>query len=156
MLKNIILVIFIIWIIIVEIKNKNLKKKIKMQDTSFLEMSAVIKWMENKNRGFNVSKYLLENGYKSIAIYGMGDISRLLYEELKDSEVCVKCMVDRNYESMSIVENDIKVVSPDDIKDVDVVLVTPTANYNEVVEMIVNINPKLPTLSFRDAMFEIK
>lgn len=155
MLKLLVLCL-VVWVIVIEIQKSILKKKIKKQDMSFLGMSTVIKWMENKNKGFNIGNYLLEHGYKRIAIYGLGDIGKLLYEELKETDIKVVCFSDRNYESMEVIEEKIKVVSPDNIKDVDVVVVTPMVSYDEIVAMLGEIDPKLPTLSLRDIMFEIK
>lgn len=115
------------------------------------------KWMENRNAGKLLSQYFKDYGYSSIAIYGAGDIGRLLYFELKNSDVEVKYWVDRNGEGLAELEG-IKVITLPEIKEaesVDVLVVTPLGNYSEICKDLVKFCPEIPTISLREAVYEL-
>ena len=63
------------------------------------------KWMENRNAGKTFVEYFHEYGYKTIGIYDAGDLGRMLYEEVKDSDITVKFFVDRNAEGIGSMES---------------------------------------------------
>lgn len=114
------------------------------------------KWMENRNAGKMFSQYFHDYGYASIAIYGAGDIGRLLYEELRDSSIDVKYWVDRNGEGLAELDG-VKVITLPEINQadkVDALVVTPLGNYEEICRDLVKICPELPTISLREAVYE--
>lgn len=53
------------------------------------------KWLSMKIRGISLEKYFMENGYKRIAIYGIGYLGELLSEELSLTMVEVVCYIDK-------------------------------------------------------------
>ena len=64
---------------------------------------ALKRWLENRNANKTLVDYFHRYGYKTIAIYGAGDLGRLLYEEIKNSDIQVKYFIDRNgKESMKL------------------------------------------------------
>lgn len=114
------------------------------------------RWMENRNQGKMFSDYFNQYGYRKIAIYGAGDMGRLLYEEIKNSEITVSYFVDRNAEGIRRVES-IPVISVQGIESmekVDVLVVTPVGNYDEICRVLARNIPGLPTLSLREAVYE--
>lgn len=114
------------------------------------------KWLENRNQGKTFVEYFEEYGYKSIGIYGAGDLGRLLYDEIKNSDIEIKYFVDRNGEGLKSIDG-IPVVLLKDVvnqEKVDVLIVTPVGNYEAICKDIVRNIPELSTMSLKDAVFE--
>lgn len=114
------------------------------------------KWLENRNRGKTFADYFHEYGYQSIAIYDAGELGRLLYNEIKDSDIIVKYFIDRNAEGIKEVDG-IPVIllsQIDRMEEVDALLVSPVVNYDAVCQLLAEQLPTIRTLAFRDAVFE--
>ncbi len=130
-----------------DFENKN------CENEGFLTMK---RWLENRNRGKTFVEYFHDYGYKNIAIYGAGDLGRLLYDEIKDSDIQISYFVDRNGEGI-LENNRIKVITVDRIKDmplVDVIVITPVGNYAEISRALAVEKPELPTISLSEAVYE--
>ncbi len=130
-----------------DLDNKN------SENEAFITMK---RWMENRNAGKSFVDYFLECGYREIAIYGIGDLGKLLYEEICDSNVKVVYFADRNAEGVREMD-DIPVVTVMDIPnmpEVDVIVITPVGNYKAISETLAKAAPKVRTLSLRDAVYE--
>ena len=63
-----------------EIKYKELKERLAKFEDYF---AIVNKWLKNRNQHISVADYFKTNHYEKLAIYGMGEIGKRLYEELK-------------------------------------------------------------------------
>lgn len=89
-----------------------------------LEIMDVFKrWLMMLENGGSIEAYFMENGYKKIAIYGMGYLGERLLKGLSGTDIEVKYVIDRQYHS---VDGEISVVSMNDILEpVDVIVVTP-------------------------------
>ncbi len=114
------------------------------------------KWLENRNAGKSFVDYFNDYGYKKVAIYGAGDLGRLLYEEIKNSDIKVCYFVDRNGEGMLETEG-IRVITFDKIKDmpeVDVIVITSIGNYDAISKALAIEVPELSTINLREAVFE--
>lgn len=91
-------------------------------------------WVKVKQKGKNISEFLLQRGYKKIAIYGMAFVGETLYDELKDSRIEIAYAIDRNADSIFA---EIDVVSPDvELDEVDAIIVTPIFFFDEIEEML--------------------
>lgn len=110
-------------------------------------------WLLLKQEGKSLEKYFIDNGYKTVAIYGMGEMGNRLYDELKNStEVEIKYAVDKNAESTYA---EIDVVDKDgEFEDVDVIVVTATFAFDEILEEL-NNKVDFPVVSLEDVVFEI-
>lgn len=88
-------------------------------------------WMEKKQRGKNIAVFLKKNAYYSIAIYGLGNIGKLLESELKGQiDICYG--IDKRN-----IMAEIPVYKPeDDLPKVDMVIVTPVYGFEEIEEML--------------------
>lgn len=60
------------------------------------------RWLQIKNRGGSLAAFFLDNQIDSVAIYGMGEIGKRLYEELKGSRVKVAYGIDKNAKNIFI------------------------------------------------------
>ena len=69
-------------------------RKIKSQEKEVEKYRAYYnmlnQWMVLKQEGKSLEKYFIDNGYKTVAIYGMGEMGNRLYEELKGTSIEVK------------------------------------------------------------------
>ena len=109
------------------------------------------KWMRIKQKGQSIETYFNTYGYKNIAIYGLGDIGKLLIIELKDSSVNVVYGIDRNANATDA----IKIVSPnEDLENVDVIVVTAIAYFGEV-DQLLSEKVQCPVISFEDIIYEL-
>lgn len=109
-------------------------------------------WLVLKQEGKSLEQYFLDNGYKIVAIYGMGEMGNRLYDELKDSDkVEVKYAVDQNtystYSELEVLDTE------DNLPEVDVVVVTATFAFDEIEE---KLSEKIdcPIVSLDDVVYE--
>ena len=100
--------------------------------------------------------YFHEYGYHKIGICGAGDLGRLLYEEIKDSDIQVLYFIDRNSEGLRYID-EIPVVTMQEIQEqekADVLVIAPEWDYEAVNQVLLRICQELPTLSLREAVYE--
>ncbi len=87
-------------------------------------------WMINKNHNNSVSSFFCTNGYRNIAVYGMGEMGQRFMEELGGSGIKVEYIIDRDKTGSF---NSIPVRKDYDFtRPVDAVIVTATFAYKEV------------------------
>lgn len=109
-------------------------------------------WIIIKQEGESIDKYFEKNGYNKIAIYGMGEVGNRLYDDLKKSNIKVEYAIDINPESTY---SEIKVYSiHDNYPDVDVIVVSPIFNYNEIKNSLYH-KVNCPIISLNDIIFDI-
>ncbi len=111
-------------------------------------------WLMLKNAGKGVENYFSNNGYKTMAIYGMGELGNRLYEELRGSDkVEVKYAVDKK--SGYLYEGDLRILLPDnELELVDVIVVTPVSDFEEVQKTL-SEKINCPIISLEDVVFEL-
>ncbi|MBQ9610044.1 MAG: hypothetical protein IJV15_11460 [Lachnospiraceae bacterium] len=114
------------------------------------------RWLENRNAGKTFVDYFNEYGFGEIAIFDAGEIGRLLYDEIKESDIKVLCFIDRNAEGIKEIDGIpvLQIKDIDKLPDVDIVVTSPVYQYDAVVKMLVNINPKIRTIYMKDAVYE--
>ena len=109
-------------------------------------------WLEMKQKRVNLSDYFYKNEYKAIAIYGMGIVGQRLKDELSDTGVEIKYVIDKN---ASYVHSELKVYRPEeDLPMVDAIIVTPISYFDSIREQL---SPKIacPIISAEDLTYEI-
>lgn len=110
------------------------------------------KWMKLKEEDKSIADYMEQHEYKSVAIYGLGDIGKHLERELEKSKIEVKYAIDRAGAYLTI---DLDVYSPEsELPPVDAVIVTPVMDYDNICR---NLQEKVlcPVLSIADIMNEL-
>ena len=114
-----------------------LKRLDKVQDVSDKNLQLyklTNEWLKAKQEGKSLAGFLTKLGYKSVAIYGMGITGERLLEELDNTDIDVKYSIDKNAKNIYTVAN---VLSPDEtLEEVDAVIVTTIAYYDEIEEML--------------------
>lgn len=93
----------------IELKNEKLCEKQSAINTQYLKLetafSLAIKWLEIKQKGYNLSEYFRKNDIQTIAIYGMSYLGCRLYDELENGDIEVRYLLDRKPNKMdSILE----------------------------------------------------
>ena len=92
------------------------------------------KWLTIKEKGKCLGQYFQENGVKSVGIYGYGILGKHLVEELYDSDITIKCIIDKKVVNA---EHNINIIKPEEqIPDLDMIVVTAYYFWNEIIELI--------------------
>lgn len=90
-----------------EIKRRNQRKDLiyfgedfktikELADKHLAIMQVYDRWMQAIHQGKCIADYLKIHGMKNIAIYGMGMLGERLFDELYDSDINIKCCIDKN------------------------------------------------------------
>ena len=109
-------------------------------------------WLMIYQNGDSLVSYFVDNKYKSIAIYGYKELGERLYDELKDSDVEVKYIIDRTADNIYA---EVDAYTPDDVlMEVDAVIVTASYYFEEIEKML---GDKLdcPIVSIGDVVFSM-
>ena len=114
-----------------EIKYKELKERLAKFEDYF---AIVNKWLKNRNQHISVADYFKNNHYEKIAIYGMGEIGKRLYEELCAEGIEVTAVFDRNAQRFDPSLNVYSIEGS--VPEVDVVVITPTFDYDTIAEQL--------------------
>ncbi len=119
-------------------------------------ISMMKRWLENKNNGKTFAEFFHKYGCKSVIIIDAGEIGRILYKEIKDSDIKVVCFFDRNAEGMRLVENTpvYSFGSINNIPKVDMIIVSPVYSYDDVNRMLIRVNSSIRSMSMKDAVYE--
>ncbi|MBR1702190.1 MAG: hypothetical protein IJ716_09585 [Lachnospiraceae bacterium] len=114
------------------------------------------RWLENRNHKKTFADYFRECGYETIAIVDAGEIGRILYDELKESEINVKWFADENAEGIREIEGIPVCLMKDmiNMSDVDIICISPIFDYAAITRYLVNKNCKIATLCLKDAVYE--
>lgn len=114
--------------------------------------SVLNQWIVSLHEKKCIDTYFIDNGYKTVAIYGMGELGNRLYEELKDSEIEVKYAIDKDA-AYTYADLEIKDLE-DDLETVDVVVVTAIFAFDEIEEELRG-RISSPIVSLEDVVYEI-
>ena len=133
--------------------SKQVSKKTVKVDKFKGYYNMLNQWLILKQEGKNLSEYFVTNGYKTIAIYGMGEMGNRLYDELKGSDITVKYAIDKNAASTY---SELDVIDPDvaEFEAVDAIIVTATFAFDEIEEML-SEKVECPIVSLEDVVFEV-
>ena len=69
------------------------KRRAERSETDY---RVLLRWMKLNQRGISLADHLLKLGFGKIAIYGLGDMGRLMFDELTGSKVKIEYLIDRN------------------------------------------------------------
>lgn len=124
------------------------KEESRKQRAMYLLMNQ---WINIKQAGRNLEEYFTKNGYRKIAIYGMGPMGQQLVKEFKDSSVETVYGIDQNSDKIFA---GIRVVKMDDeLADVDAVVVTVIKGFDVIREAILE-KLNCPVIAIEDILNE--
>ena len=109
-------------------------------------------WLRVLHYGSGVRDFLRTHGYHRIAIYGYGDLGRLLEEELKNSDLEIVFIADRNGKEM---REDILTIA-DAWPDADCLIVTPFQYYEVIQNDIMKVHGNIKMIPFDKIISELK
>ncbi len=115
-------------------KDKKNKQEMKHQQEfskKIVSYYALLnQWLKIKQQGKSLAEYFHKNDIQSIAIYGYKELGERLYDELKESDIEIKYIIDKN---IDYIRAEIDVYSPDEsLPQVDAIVVTATYYYDEI------------------------
>ena len=110
-------------------------------------------WLILKQEDKLLAQYFIDNNYKTVAIYGMGELGKRFYAELKNNDkVQVKYAVDQNTANIYA---ELKVLTLEDkMPKVDVIVVTATFAFYEI-EKKLSEKVACPIVSLEEIVSEI-
>lgn len=134
------------------ISNKTIGERDKKIDKFKLYYNALNQWLNIKQCGKSIEKYFVENNYKTIAIYGMGEMGNRLYEDLKNSGVTVKYAIDKKADETF---SEVEVLSlEDELPEVDVIVVSAIFAFEEIEKDITEVC-NIPVVSLEDVLYDV-
>lgn len=132
-----------------KIMNRKLSEKDKKKEKFQNYFEIMHNWMLKKEKGQTILEFFEDEDFQTIAIYGIGKMGKHLYEELKNSSVVVKYVIDRNtdisFDKLDIYSTD------DELPVVDAIIVTATFDYKEIVKELEN-KVNYPIISLEDVI----
>lgn len=134
-----------------KVQGKTINQKAEKVDKFKGYYNMLNQWLVLKQEGKSLEKYFTDNGFKTIAIYGMGEMGNRLYDELKGTSVTVKYAVDKNAASTY---SELDVIDPnDDYEEVDAIIVSAIFAFDEIEEMLSD-KVDFPIVSLEDVVYE--
>lgn len=110
-------------------------------------------WLDLKQNNISVVDYFINNNINTVAIYGMGEMGKRLIKELKNSNIKVKYVVDKN-KNLDI-DDDITLITKDDMfKQVDAIIVTATFAFDDIRKELKE-KVSFPVISLEDIIYDI-
>lgn len=118
---------------------------------SHLILMMESKWITALNSGKKVEDYFHKYNIKTICIYGFGVMGKLLWEELKNSDIQVKMVLDAVVKS-----NDIPIFRIEEVEDfpVDSIVVTAIVAFEEI-KMLLRERTNIEVISLEHIIDEL-
>lgn len=140
-----------------------IKRKIRLSETNLNRQSqyydALLDWIDNMQGNRRIDAFLLENGYKKIAVYGKGTLGFLLYRELQNADVTIEFFMDQTADEYSSNVEGIPVIKKEELdkmEEVDAIIVTPIHAYENIRKDLEGMGVTIPVISLNEAILEAK
>lgn len=134
------------------IKNKEINNTKRLSDKHLKMMHVLNQWLANQQAGADIGKYFEENGYHTIAVYGLSYLGERLLAALRETDIEVRYCIDRRADKMSGMGM-VKTIG-DDLPEVDAIIVTAVYYFEEIEE---ELSEKIdcPIISLEDVVKRI-
>ena len=91
-------------------------------------------WMQLNLNGGSIEEQLMKLGCFSVAIYGVGNHGRMLYEDLRDTQISVKYFIDKQKKEGL---GEVPVYSlEEELPDADAVIITPYLEFASIQQVL--------------------
>lgn len=154
---SIIIIILLVIVVVVEYiicrKCKENGNKSKEQCVKLNEFyNILLRWIQVHQEGKQLTTFFRNNGYKTVAIYGMKEIGQALVDELENTDIEVKYGIDRDAPNIYV---GLDLYTPDEkLPEVDVVVITAVHYFSEIKTNLENrMNSAI--VSIEDVVWEI-
>lgn len=134
-----------------QIMGKTIEQKKSKVDKFKSYYSMLNQWLVIKQEGKSIEQYFIDNNYKTIAIYGMGEMGNRLFDDLKGSNIEVKYAIDKQAAGTYA---EVEVLEPEEnLPEVDVVVITAIFACEEIEEELGEL-VDYPIISLEDVIYE--
>ena len=102
----------------------------------------------------NLTRYFNMNGYKNIAVYGVGKLGTLILSNIDTAQLGSIYIIDENKEACF---GNIEKITVEELvgkKEIDMVLVTPLLDYPQIEARICSIC-EIPVISAKELMYDM-
>lgn len=111
------------------------KNKDKTKQKYVIYYKLMIHWVEIMMQGSHLDEYFKKTKIRNIAIYGNGDMGKLLIKCLSKTDISVNYLIDKC--PTPVDKSYIPVYRPDDrLPFVDAIIVTPVCDYENIKSMM--------------------
>ena len=112
--------------------------------------TLLIQWLTLKQSNNSLENYFKARNFSKVAIYGMKELGQRLYEELRNSDIEVKYIIDKNADELYA---EVDIVSPDgELDEVDVIVITAIHYYDEIKEVLAS-KVNCPIISLEEVIY---
>lgn len=111
-------------------KNKMNHKDLVIAKDNII-MDIFQKWILCYQEGKSIIPFFTENGYKRVAIYGVGRLGNCLLKELENSPIQVVCCIDKFANEVSLRYRVLRSVK--ELQNVDVIINTVVFEWEDVI-----------------------
>jgi len=110
-------------------------------------------WVSIRQDKIQITDYFRDNGYKKVAIYGMGELGKLFLRELNNTEVEIPFVIDKNAGSITV--PGIKTVTLREVKGVTDVIVVTVVDKFDTIKADIEKYMDVPVVSLEDVLFSL-
>ncbi|MBQ9359716.1 MAG: glycosyltransferase family 4 protein [Lachnospiraceae bacterium] len=129
--------------------NEIKKAYMEEADKRFLQSRVLLRWVDILRKGSDYKGFFSKREYKSIVIYGVYDIGKMLIEDLINNGLNVVYAIDRIHRNTCV-----KIYTPDsELPDADVMVVTPISSFQEIKSSL-SRRFKGSIVSLEDVLFD--
>lgn len=123
-------------------------------DRNKKKFDLMCQWMKLKIQGISLMEFFWDRGIQSIAIYGIGEIGQLMYDELAmENETFIQYAIDqsgkRYVESLPIYRLE------KNLPKVDAIVITPVLITDQLEEQIYEALGECVTFVFEELLYEL-
>ncbi len=144
--KDILLIVFVTFVLIFEELRIG---RVKKESNNFNLLCETLNlWLMLKNQNESLCKYFDSHNYKTVAIYGMGNLGDRLQEELETGDIKVVYGIDNNVKQVASHLHVINIEEISEMEKVDVIVVTEI-NYFKDIKIDIESRTDITVLSLK-------
>lgn len=102
----------------------------------------------------NLTRYFRMNGYRNIAVYGVGKLGKLILRNIDTEQLESICTIDANQTACFENMEAISISELVDRQDIDMVLVTPLLDYPQIEAQLCSVCG-IPVISAKELMCDM-
>lgn len=134
--------------------NRYYRRKATQNKRYFQWYKALYQWLVIQQDHGRISDYFKNNGYKSVAIYGMGELGKLLLKELDDADIEIPYVIDQNAGNIALSGNK-KVIRLSEVQEnVDLIVVSVIDKF-DAIKTDIGKRVNVPVVSLEDVLFSL-
>ncbi|HBA68062.1 MAG TPA: hypothetical protein DCZ40_01720 [Lachnospiraceae bacterium] len=118
------------------------------------KFDLMCQWMKLKIQGIYLIEFFQDRGFQSIAIFGMGEIGQLMYDELvMEKKLTIQYAIDQS--GIQYLESLPVYCLDKDLPKVDAIVITPVLITDQLEEQIYESLGECVTFVFEEILYEL-